>query len=178
VIRGGAAANPALDALVGGQPVPEERVGTVIAARYRLDRRLGAGGVGDVYLASALPEERRVAVKLLRRELGLLPEVVALFEREAAAASRIDHPNVAGALDFGRLQDGSLYLVLEYVAGASLAEVLRERGAARDRPRAADRSRHRRGPRRRAPRRHRAPRPEARERDADGAPGPEGRSRW
>jgi len=128
VIRGGAAANPALDALVGGQPVPEERVGTVIAARYRLDRRLGAGGVGDVYLASALPEERRVAVKLLRRELGLLPEVVALFEREAAAASRIDHPNVAGALDFGRLQDGSLYLVLEYVAGASLAEVLASEG--------------------------------------------------
>jgi len=128
VIRGGAAANPALDALVGGQPVPEERVGTVIAARYRLARRLGAGGVGDVYLADTLPEGRRVAVKLLRRELGLLPEVAALFEREAAAAGRIDHPNVAGALDFGRLEDGSLYLVLEYVAGASLAEVLASEG--------------------------------------------------
>ncbi len=128
VIRGGAAANPALDALVGGQLVPEGRVGTVIAGRYRLDRRLGAGGVGAVFLADTIPEGRRVAVKLLHHELGLLPEVAARFEREAAAAGRIDHPNVAGALDFGQLEDGSLYLVLEYAPGASLAEVLASEG--------------------------------------------------
>ncbi|MBN2196335.1 MAG: serine/threonine protein kinase [Polyangiaceae bacterium] len=129
VIRGGAAANPALDELVGSTAPPrEDRLGRVIAGRYRLERRLGAGGVGAVFLASTISTGRKVAVKLLRRELCLLPEVEARFEREAAAASRIDHPNVAGALDFGRLEDGSLFLVLEYVEGASLATLLANEG--------------------------------------------------
>lgn len=67
---------------------------------------------------------KEVALKVLHREMTSLPEVVARFEREAVAAARIEHPNVVQARDFGSLQDGSFYLVLEYVEGACLSDEL------------------------------------------------------
>ncbi len=69
---------------------------------------------------------KRVAVKILHRELTQVAEVVARFEREAMAAANIDHPNVAAATDFGKLPDGSVFLVLEYVQGQSLRDVVNE----------------------------------------------------
>jgi serine/threonine-protein kinase len=69
---------------------------------------------------------KRLAVKVLHPDMSRLPEVVARFEREAMAAAHIDHPNVASATDFGKLEDGSFFLVLEYVEGSSLREVINE----------------------------------------------------
>ncbi len=103
-------------------PNTDPRIGTVLSERYRLDALLGEGGMGKVYAAEHVLMKKRLAVKVLHRELTLVPEVVARFEREAMAAANIDHPNVAAATDFGRLPDGSVFLVLEFVQGRSLRE--------------------------------------------------------
>jgi len=95
-------------------------VGTLLAERYRLVEQLGSGGMGAVYRAEHVHMKKSVAVKILHRHMTTNQEVVARFEREAVAAGRIVHPNVAAATDFGRLADGSFYLVLEYVEGKSL----------------------------------------------------------
>jgi serine/threonine-protein kinase len=102
--------------------------GQVLAGRYRLTRLLGAGGMGAVYQGEHIHMRKTVAVKLLHREMTVLPEVVARFEREAVAAARIEHPNVATATDFGRLDNGTCYLVLEYVEGRSLSAALEADG--------------------------------------------------
>jgi len=113
---------------MSGEPVREgdatELVGSVLAGRYRVDRLLGEGGMGRVYLAEHVLMKKPVALKVLHPEMTMIPEIVGRFEREAVAAARIDHPNVAQAMDFARLPDGSLYFVLEYVDGRSLRSVL------------------------------------------------------
>ena len=98
------------------------RVGTTLSERYRIDRLLGEGGMGRVYAATHIAMRKRVAVKILHRDLTKVPEVIKRFEREAMAAANIDHPNVAAATDFGKLDDGSVFLVLEYVSGRSLRD--------------------------------------------------------
>jgi tRNA A-37 threonylcarbamoyl transferase component Bud32 len=113
-------------------PGPDETdalVGRVIADRYRIDALLGVGGMGAVYRAEHILMKKAVAVKVLHREMTAMDEVVKRFEREAIAAGRIDHPNVTVATDFGKLEDGAFYLVLEYVPGRSLTDVLKEDGA-------------------------------------------------
>ena len=100
----------------------DSRVGTVLAERYRIDSLLGEGGMGRVYAAEHVLMRKRLAVKVLHRELTTVPEVVARFEREAMAAANIDHPNVAAATDFGKLVDGAVFLVLEYVQGRNLRD--------------------------------------------------------
>ncbi|MEO7092411.1 MAG: serine/threonine-protein kinase, partial [Polyangiales bacterium] len=99
-------------------------IGSVIAGRYRVDRRLGEGGMGAVYLVEHTLMRKKLALKVLHREMCSQTEIVARFEREAMAAAHIDHPNVAGATDFGKLEDGSFYLVLEYVEGTSLRTII------------------------------------------------------
>jgi len=99
-------------------------VGTLLADRYRIDQLLGEGGMGQVYRAEHVHMRKAVALKVLHRELTVQPEIVARFEREAVAAARIEHPNVAAATDFGRLADGSFYLVLEFVEGKSLTKLM------------------------------------------------------
>jgi len=98
----------------------ESLVGTIVGDRYLIERLLGEGGMGAVYLAQHRHMRKRVAVKVLHAEMSRLPEVVARFEREAMAAAHIEHPNVAAATDFGKLADGSFFLVLEYIEGKSL----------------------------------------------------------
>jgi serine/threonine protein kinase len=100
----------------------DPRVGTILSERYRLDRLLGIGGMGRVYAAEHVLMRKRLAVKVLHRELTRVPEVVARFEREAMAAANIDHPNIAAATDFGKLPDGAVFLVLEYVSGRNLRD--------------------------------------------------------
>ncbi|HEX4475980.1 MAG TPA: serine/threonine-protein kinase [Polyangiaceae bacterium] len=112
----------------GDESVPDPLIGKVIAERYRVDDRLGVGGMGTVYRAEHVLMKKPVAVKVLHRELTVLGEIVKRFEREAIAAGRIDHPNVTLATDFGKLEDGSFYLVLEYVPGRSLTQALKEDG--------------------------------------------------
>lgn len=102
----------------------QERVGTLVGERYRITGLIGMGGMGAVYRAEHVHMKKQVALKVLHREMTVLPDVVARFEREAIAAARIEHPNVVQARDFGRLEDGAYYLVLEHVAGESLSHVL------------------------------------------------------
>ncbi len=105
-----------------GAQGPKALVGTVISDRYRLDAIIGEGGMGAVYAAEHLLIRKRVAVKVLHAEMTRLPEVVARFEREAMAAAHIEHPNVATATDFGKLENGSFFLVLEHVEGRGLRD--------------------------------------------------------
>jgi len=103
-------------------------VGEIVDGRYRIERVLGEGGMGAVYLAEHTHMRKRVAMKLLHAEMSADPEVLARFRREAEAAAHVEHPNVASATDFGQLDDGSFFLILEYVEGRSLRSVL-EAGA-------------------------------------------------
>jgi serine/threonine-protein kinase len=98
--------------------------GTLLAERYRIESLLGEGGMGAVYRAEHVHMHKAVAIKVLHPSMTSSPEVLARFEREAVAAAKIDHPNVAHATDFGRLPDGSFYLVLEHVPGESLRDVV------------------------------------------------------
>ncbi len=101
-------------------------IGTTISDRYRIERLLGEGGMGAVYQAEHVLMRKRMAIKVLHPEMTRLPEVVARFEREAMAAAHIDHPHVVTATDFGKLDDGSFFLALEFVEGKSLREVIAE----------------------------------------------------
>ena len=99
-------------------------VGRVLSERYRIEALLGEGGMGAVYLAEHVLMRKRLAVKVLHAEMTRLPEMVARFEREAMAAAHIEHPNVAAATDFGKLDNGAFFLVLEYVEGLSLRDLI------------------------------------------------------
>jgi len=103
-------------------------VGTVLAGRYRIESLLGSGGMGSVYRAEHVLMRKACAVKVLHREMTQVKEVVARFEREAVAAARIEHPNVAAATDFGQLDNGSFYLVLEFIEGKSLSQQIAKSG--------------------------------------------------
>jgi serine/threonine-protein kinase len=111
------------------EPGADDLVGSVLAGRYRIVSLLGAGGMGAVYRAEHVHMRKAVAVKVLHREMTSMPEVVARFEREAVAAARIEHPNVAAATDFGSLENGSFYLALEFIEGDSLAQRIKKDGA-------------------------------------------------
>lgn len=108
-------------------------VGQLVAGRYRVEQLLGAGGMGAVYRAEHTQLRKSVALKVLHRSMLTNEEAVARFEREGIAAARIEHSNVASATDFGRLEDGAFFLVMEYVDGRSLAGALREGPLAPDR---------------------------------------------
>jgi eukaryotic-like serine/threonine-protein kinase len=100
-----------------------------VADRYRLERRLGAGGMSTVFLAADTVLERPVAVKLLAEHLAEDEAFVARFRREAVAAARLQHPNIVQVYDSGRdPTTGRHYIVMEYVDGPSCADLLREHG--------------------------------------------------
>jgi hypothetical protein len=103
--------------------------GVEIAGRYRLEGRLGFGGMSTVHLALDLRLERQVAVKLLAEHLAEDPAFVSRFQREAQAAARLVHPNVVQVFDSGRDQTtGQYFIVMEYIEGSSCAEILRDDG--------------------------------------------------
>src|SRR5256714_8862033 len=107
----------------------ERYVGQVLDEKYRLERLLGQGGMGAVYLATHLGTERFVALKLIAPEFMRNEEFVERFKREARAAGRLRHPNVVDVTDFGFAQVGDervAYLVMEYLDGCSLGDVLAE----------------------------------------------------
>lgn len=100
-----------------------------IAGRYRLDGRLGVGGMSTVHLAFDQRLERRVAVKLLAEHLADDPAFVSRFRREALAAARLVHPNIVQVFDFGFDEaQHQHFIVMEHVPGRSCAELLRDRG--------------------------------------------------
>jgi serine/threonine-protein kinase len=102
--------------------------GIEIAGRYRIEGRLGLGGMSTVHLAMDTRLERQVAVKLLAEHLADDPTFVSRFQREALAAARLVHPNVVQVFDSGLDQaTGRHYIVMEYVPGQSVAQILRDR---------------------------------------------------
>jgi serine/threonine-protein kinase len=103
-------------------------VGTVLAGKFRIDRILAEGGMGIVVAATDLHLERPVALKFLRAETGTDWEAAARFTREAKVAAQLKSEHVATVLDVGVNDDGTPYMVMEYLEGQSLFEVLRTQG--------------------------------------------------
>lgn len=101
-----------------------ERIGTTLAGKYRLDRILGAGGVGTVFGGVHAWTGRQVAVKMLNPDYAADAVVAQRFLLEARAAARLAHPNVVDVLDMGQAEDGAVYLVLELMAGAPLTKLV------------------------------------------------------
>ncbi|MGH9553598.1 MAG: serine/threonine-protein kinase, partial [Terriglobales bacterium] len=95
--------------------------------RFRFETLIGKGGMGVIYKAQDIALNRAVAIKVLRSQRFLDRNVVVRFQREAQAASRLDHPNVIKVLEFGVLSANEPYLVLEYVDGQSLTRVIRDK---------------------------------------------------
>src|SRR6185369_2534844 len=102
--------------------------GTTLAGKYRIEERLNEGGMGTVYRATHVLMEKTVAVKVLRPSLAAYEKMVARFSREARAASRISHPNALSVTDFGEDENGTVFLVMEYLSGRTLKQVIREDG--------------------------------------------------
>src|SRR5262245_62001522 len=96
-----------------------------LAGRYRLDHRIGAGGMGVVFKGEQLALRRVVAIKMLRPDLAAIPEVIRRFHVEARAASRLVHPGSVAIYDYGLTGIGTPFLVMEYIQGESLWDYVR-----------------------------------------------------
>jgi eukaryotic-like serine/threonine-protein kinase len=103
-------------------------VGQVLAGKYRIDDKIDEGGMGCVYRATHVLMEKVVAVKVLHPALAADDKIVARFTREAKAASRISHPHAINVTDFGESEQGTVYLVMEYLRGRTLKDVVRSGG--------------------------------------------------
>ena len=102
-------------------------IGTVLSGRYRLESKLGSGGMSTVYLASDETLDRPVAIKLLHAEISDQPDQLERFRREARAAARLSHPNLVAVIDAGE-EDGRPYIVFEYIEGETLKRRIQEHG--------------------------------------------------
>jgi len=98
--------------------------GSVLDGRYRVEGVLGTGGMGRVYRAEHTKIGKSVAIKVLHADLGRNREASQRFQREAIASGRLDHPNIVGVSDFGVLDGGACYLVMELLEGESLGDRL------------------------------------------------------
>ena len=103
-------------------------VGSIIAERYHVLKKLGEGGMGQVYLAEHVKMGRKSAVKVMNPGMVDNVDAISRFNREAANASRINHPNVAGIYDFGETADGLIYLAMEFVEGEPLTDIIKVNG--------------------------------------------------
>jgi eukaryotic-like serine/threonine-protein kinase len=102
-------------------------LGTILNGRYRLEARIGAGGMSTVYRALDETLERRVAIKLLNREVSSDSDELERFRREARAVAQLSHPHIVGVIDAGE-DEGRPYIVFEYVEGETLKERIRRLG--------------------------------------------------
>src|SRR5688500_18156678 len=107
----------------------EERLGSLLAGKYQLERILGAGGMGVVFEGTHTWTGRKVAVKMLHPTYSKERELARRFLQEARTATAVPHPNVVDVLDMGSETDGTVYLVLELLDGQPLSKVLDQRRA-------------------------------------------------
>ncbi|PYS90321.1 MAG: hypothetical protein DMF64_15205 [Acidobacteria bacterium] len=106
-------------------------LGQTLAGKYRIDEKISEGGMGTVYRATHILMEKQVAIKVLHPALAADEKIVARFTREAKAASRISHPHALSVTDFGEDEGGIVFLVMEYLRGRTLKEVIRASGPLR-----------------------------------------------
>ncbi|MDQ3542922.1 MAG: protein kinase, partial [Actinomycetota bacterium] len=99
----------------------------IINERYELIKRIGRGGMADVFLARDRLLDRNVAIKMLFAEFAVDPNFVERFRREAQAAANLSHPNIVNVFDWGKHQ-GTYFIAMEYVDGRTLADILRSNG--------------------------------------------------
>lgn len=109
-------------------PVADRLIGQTIDGKYRIDERIGEGGMGTVYRATRLMIGDVVAVKVLTQEQPAPAQAAERFRREAQAATRLKHPNAGAIHDFGVTTSGTLYLVMELVEGDSLRDIITRQG--------------------------------------------------
>ena len=108
--------------------VSAQMIGTVLSGRYRLEAKLGSGGMSTVYLARDETLDRQVAVKVMHREMSEQPDQLQRFRQEARAVAKLSHPNVVAVIDAGE-DGGHPYIVFEYVEGETLKQRITRLGA-------------------------------------------------
>jgi len=106
----------------------DPRIGMVLQDRYRIVEKIGDGGMGAVYEGEHLMIKRRVAIKVLHPQYAQNEEIRKRFQREAQAATAIGHPNIVEVTDMGKLEDGSAYMVLEFLEGRDWAKDISTQG--------------------------------------------------
>ncbi|MCC7075450.1 MAG: DUF2890 domain-containing protein [Deltaproteobacteria bacterium] len=107
---------------------PKNLVGLTLAGRYRIERPIGEGGMGAVYLATQLSLGRNVAIKVLKTDGVLEADAVRRFQRETDVISRLQHPNIVQVVDAGSADDGTLFIAMEHLDGETVRAVLRRGG--------------------------------------------------
>jgi serine/threonine protein kinase len=115
---------------VASQPAASMQIGpgAVLKGTYRIEAELGSGGMGTVYRATHIGLDKTMAVKVLSHRAVSTPDSLARFEREAKVAGKVSHPAMTDVIDFG-VEGGTPYIVMEYVSGVELAELLERQGA-------------------------------------------------
>ena len=108
------------------EPTAADRVGQLIAGRYKIQAVIGQGGFGAVYRAQHSATGDLVAIKVLRTDVQGAQDVVARFRQEAKQTSKLKHPNTVRVFDFGQMDDGNLFLAMEFLEGRTLSELLRK----------------------------------------------------
>ena len=109
-------------------PSPEDRLGTVLGRKYRIERILDTGGMGVVYAATQLALDRPVAIKILLPVYAQNPDIARRFLTEARVAARLKHPHVVDVIDVAEEDDGTAYLVLEFLEGETLEALIARAG--------------------------------------------------
>src|SRR3989454_7543985 len=108
--------------------VDDPLLGQTLAEKYLIEKLIKRGGMGAVYRGKHVLMDKTVAIKVLRPSLAADHEVVTRFSREAKAASRISHPHAVSVTDFGEAENGVVFLVMEYLDGRTLKEIIKSDG--------------------------------------------------
>ena len=114
-----------------GMQGPDPLIGATVSGKYKIIKLLGEGGMGCVYLGEQMlgSTARKVAVKTLHKHLSHDASIQARFDREAGTVAGLEHPNTIQVFDYGKMDDGTLYIVMEFVQGKSVADIIVTEGA-------------------------------------------------
>ena len=121
-----AVVEPVAEAALSAEQETDPLVGTLLDGKYKVERKLGSGGMGTVYVARHRIINKQVAIKVFTPEPNSDDSMAERFQQEAEAAARIRHPSIVAVNDFGETDKGLLYIVMEYVDGISLRELIKK----------------------------------------------------